>query len=141
MAHPLRIDRSDDPALAHAIRRAVFVEEQGIAEALEFDGTDPGFTHWVGWSDGHPVATLRGRLEGATLRIGRVATLPDARGQGHGRALMTAVMDWGRQGGARHAELSAQDHVVTWYRTLGFAVAGPPYLEAGILHRDMVAPL
>ena len=71
---------------AFAIRRRVFVEEQGIAEALEFDGLDPAARHLLAVVDGAPAGTLRIRLieQGRTAKIERVAVLAPQRGTGSG---------------------------------------------------------
>jgi hypothetical protein len=51
---------------AFAIRRCVFVEEQGVDEALEFDALDAEARHLLATVDGAPAGTLRIRLlEGA----------------------------------------------------------------------------
>ena len=124
-----------------AIRRAVFIDEQGIPEAAELDGTDGGCTHWLLRSEGTPVATLRTATSDDVLRIGRVATLAPARGRGHARRLMDAAMAHGRSSGLTTARLSAQQGVVAWYERLGFVAEGPFYDDGGIPHRDMRAAL
>ncbi|KIT15007.1 GNAT family N-acetyltransferase [Jannaschia aquimarina] len=132
------IARHDElPPEAVAIRRAVFIEEQGIPEPLELDGTDPGFTHWVLHENDHPVATLRSKVTDGEVKIGRVATLARARGRGHAKRLIEAAMEAARRDGATRAYLSAQETVIPWYESLGFTAEGPPYDDAGIPHRDM----
>ena len=134
----LEIERSDvlGPEVL-AIRRAVFIEEQGIPEAAELDGTDGGCVHWLVREDGAPVATLRTKAAGDELKIGRVATLVAARGRGHGRRLMEAAMADARGAGLSRAYLSAQAEVIPWYEAFGFAAEGPAYDDGGIPHRDM----
>ena len=46
------------PAGAISVRRAVFVDEQGVPEELELDGRDAEATHFVA-DDGRPVGTAR----------------------------------------------------------------------------------
>ncbi|WP_308917403.1 GNAT family N-acetyltransferase [Jannaschia sp. LMIT008] len=129
------------PPAAEAIRRAVFIEEQSVPEALELDGTDDGYLHWVLSEGGRPAATLRSRVRDGVLKVGRVATLADHRGRGHARRLMAEAMARGRAEGARRAYLSAQEAVIPWYEGLGFVAEGPAYDDAGIPHRDMWAAL
>ena len=124
-----------------AIRRAVFVVEQGVSEACELDGTDEGCTHWLLREDGRAVATLRTRRDGDAVKIGRVATVTAARGRGHAARLMGEAMAAARADGARRAVLSAQVAVIPWYERLGFRAAGAAYDDAGIPHRDMAAVL
>lgn len=136
------IERTGDPAEAHAIRWAVFVEEQGIAPADELDGTDGGCAHWLlRDGEGRAVSTLRTRREGDVVTIGRVATLPEARGRGHARRLMEAAVASARAEGAARVVLGAQEAVVGWYEAMGFAAHGPPYDDAGIAHRSMTLAL
>lgn len=135
------IDTTGDPAEAHAIRRAVFIDEQGIAERFELDGSDPGCTHWLLREDGRAVATLRTKRAGRAVKIGRVATLAEARGRGHAGRLMAAAEDWARAEGLREARLSAQEAVIPWYARRGYVAEGPFYDDAGIPHRDMVLTL
>ena len=123
------------------IRRAVFMEEQGISEADEFDGTDGGCVHWLLRDGGRAVATLRTKRQGDVVKIGRVATLRHARGRGHAGELMGRAMDEARTAGAVRAFLSAQVPVIGWYERFGFAAEGAPYDDAGIPHRDMWAAL
>ncbi len=124
-----------------AIRRAVFMEEQGIPAALEFDGTDGGCVHWVLSEAGEAVATLRTKTADGVCKIGRVATLAHARGRGHAARLMRAALEAARAEGAARAYLSAQESVIPWYEGFGFVAEGATYDDAGIPHRDMWAAL
>ncbi|MBM2575473.1 GNAT family N-acetyltransferase [Jannaschia sp. Os4] len=138
----VEITRSDDPTEARRLRWTVFVEEQGIPVEAEMDGTDPGCTHWVLREDGAPVATLRTKvIDDSTLKIGRVATLAEARGRGHARRLMEAALAEARAAGLARGYLSAQEEVVGWYEAFGFVAEGGPYDDGGIPHRDMWADL
>lgn len=123
------------------IRRTVFIDEQGIPEADELDGTDGGCTHWLLRQDGRAVATLRTKFTGGELKIGRVATLQEARGHGYARHLMERAMASGRDAGLTRAYLSAQEDVVPWYQRFGFQAEGAFYDDGGIPHCDMRAPL
>ncbi len=44
---------------AFAIRRAVFVQEQGVSEAPEIDGRDDEAQHLLALHEAHPGGTLR----------------------------------------------------------------------------------
>jgi ElaA protein len=79
-----------DRAAAFAVRRAVFIEEQGVSEAGEFDGHDGVATHLLAELEGHVAGTLRWRPvdDGAVVKIERVAVLAEARGQRIGEAMM-----------------------------------------------------
>lgn len=138
----IRIEMSDtlsDEVLT--LRRRVFIEEQGIPEADELDGTDGGCVHWVLRLDGKAVATIRTKRLGDTIKIGRVATLAEARGRGFATRLMRLALDKARADGATKAYLSAQEDVIPYYARLGFEAEGPAYDDGGIPHRDMHATL
>jgi predicted GNAT family N-acyltransferase len=124
---------------AQAIRCAVFVAEQGVAEALEIDGRDETARHLLALRHGDPVGTLRLRwLDGGrTVKIERVAVLAAARGQKVGQVLIGAALDLARAEGAGEARLHAQTTVQAFYARLGFTAFGPEFEEDGILHIAM----
>lgn len=129
-------DWQTTPAL-RSIRQAVFVQEQHVSPELEWDAADADATHFL--------LTIRGRAVGTARllscgRIGRVAVLADARGQGLGKMLMKAVMQHAQAQGLQRLELSAQTHALEFYRELGFVVCSDVYLDAGIAHQTMRYP-
>ena len=119
-----------------ALRVDVFVVEQECPYP-ELDGRDlePGTRQlWI--ADGDTVlATLRLlRDPSGESRIGRVATLPAARGAGLGELLMRRAIELSEQ---NVIVLDAQAYLVDWYVRFGFEVAGAEYLEDGIAHVPM----
>lgn len=138
----MRIELTEDIATCHAIRRAVFIEEQGIAEAEEWDDLDGQAIHLLAWQDGEAVGTARIFLDGSTGKIGRVCVMPAARGTGLGRQLIKAAVDVLRsRHGVLQARLGAQVQAMGFYEKLGFAPVGEVYDDAGIPHQDMVRDL
>lgn len=137
----MRVERTDDLDTCRALRRTVFIDEQGVTEAEEWDGRDSEALHFLGFIGDRPVATARAFREGDTGKIGRVCVLAEARGTGMGAALMRGVIDALRDDGARQAKLSSQTHALPFYEKLGFVAYGPEYPDAGIPHRDMVLEL
>lgn len=133
----LEIGLTEDLATCLAIRRVVFIEEQGVSLADEVDGRDGEAEHLLALWDGAPVGTARMLVEGETGKIGRVAVLAGARGKGIGAALIRAVVDRLRERGLKVAKLGAQTHALGFYEGLGFTAFGPVYDDAGIPHRDM----
>lgn len=120
------------------IRRAVFIEEQEIPEAEEWDEHDAGAVHFLGDVDGVPAATARLIAAGGTAKIGRVAVTRGARGTGLGLALMRHVLDHARARGFTEAALDAQTYALPFYERLGFVAEGPEFDDgSGILHRHM----
>jgi predicted GNAT family N-acyltransferase len=128
---------------AFAIRRRVFVEEQGIAAALEFDTRDRAARHLLAVLDGEPAGTLRIRLleGGRAAKIERVAVLAEQRRHRIGRALMVAALDLARAQGAGEAKVHAQTVVQAFYASLGFVAVGAAFEEDGITHVAMRLPL
>jgi predicted GNAT family N-acyltransferase len=118
-----------------AVRHAVFVIEQGVPEALEWDASDPVSRHALA-VDGEGRAIGTGRLlpDG---HIGRVAVLPAWRGCGVGAELLRHLVDEARGRGLREVVLNAQTHAMGFYGRLGFVPSGEPFDEAGIPHREM----
>ncbi|MDA7423788.1 GNAT family N-acetyltransferase [Thalassococcus lentus] len=137
-----QIETTQDIDACHALRRAVFIEEQGIAEADEWDDLDQEATHLLVRDGDQPVATARLLYDGATGKIGRICVLKSYRGRGLGEALIDASLTlFARRPKLTQAYLSAQDHAIPFYEKLGFEARGDQYDDAGIPHRDMVRPL
>ena len=118
------------------LRVDVFVVEQACAYP-ELDGRDvePGTEHWWLADRSGPSAYLRVlTVPDGGHRIGRVATRPDARGQGLAGTLLRAVID-------RHAAadlvLDSQTYVQSFYAALGFEADGEEFVEDGIPHVPM----
>lgn len=135
-----RAGAADIPAVLD-IRVKVFIEEQGVSEADEWDGLDDHAIHLTAFRDGIAVGTARLLIDGETGKIGRVAVLRDQRGTGLGKALIRAALEDLRAQGLTQARLESQTHAIGFYESLGFTVAGPEFMDAGIPHRDMVFAL
>ena len=118
-----------------AVRKTVFVEEQGVPEALERDGKDAAAEHFLATAGGRGVVgTARLLADG---QIGRVAVLPDERRTGIGRRLLDAALAGARARGDRAVWLNAQADAVGLYEASGFTAVGERFLEAGIVHVRM----
>ncbi len=125
----------DDLPAIEAIRRQVFIEEQGIPAQLEWDGRDPDCRHVLALtSRNNAVGT--GRLD-PDGRIGRMAVLAPWRGQGIGSAILGALVGIARSRGYRKLTLHAQLSASGFYRKAGFRETGAPFIEAGIHHVGM----
>ncbi|WP_410218727.1 GNAT family N-acetyltransferase [Paracoccus sp. (in: a-proteobacteria)] len=136
------IQETTDLAACHALRRAVFIEEQGVSEAEEMDDLDNQAIHLLARDDDRPLATARILIKDRTGKIGRVCVLPQARGTGLGARLMQAALDvLRRRDDIDQARLGSQTHAIGFYEKLGFVAEGPVYDDAGIPHRDMVLNL
>ena len=132
----------DAEAQLRAIRTQVFIQEQNVPEALEWDGEDAHAMHALACdSAGRAIGTARLLLQHELAHIGRMAVLPEWRGQGVGRALLDEIMAAAQAHGARCAFLNAQTIAVPFYVRADFAVEGEEFLDAGIPHLRMTRSL
>ncbi|MBM3615034.1 MAG: GNAT family N-acetyltransferase [Alphaproteobacteria bacterium] len=138
----IEIGETRDIGTCRALRRTVFIEEQGVSEADEVDDKDDEAIHLLAWLNGRPVGSARLLVLGDTGKIGRVCVLADQRGTGLGAALMRAAVERFRQvPGVKTVKLGAQTHALGFYERLGFNAHGPEFDDASIPHREMVLPL
>ncbi len=138
----ITITPTRDIAACRALRRTVFIEEQGVSEADEVDDLDDQAIHLLATEDGRAVGSARLMISGENGKVGRVCVLPEVRGTGLGAALMrAAVAEFRNWPAVRQVKLGAQIHALGFYERLGFVAVGPEYLDAGIAHRDMVLTL
>ena len=126
------------PADIRKIRQSVFVQEQQVPPALEWDDTDEIADHFlVVLPDNTPVGV--GRLFSTleeTAHIGRMAILPAHRGKGIGKILLRHMISEAA-GQFSELQLSAQEHAIPFYQRSGFHVCSALYDDAGIPHVDM----
>ncbi len=128
----------DDWAPICAIRRAVFQQEQGVEEALEFDGLDDEAVQFLAYLDDRPVGTARIRfLNQSTAKLERLAVLFDARKQGVGQQIMQTALKFLDKENISEIRIHAQEPVKEFYQALGFEVEGERFEEAGIPHFKM----
>ena len=127
---------------AFEVRRDVFVDEQGVDEAIEIDGKDPDADHVLARKDGKPVATARLRVIDETAgKVERVAVLADYRNLGIGRQVMDRIELLAGDRSLERLELHAQTHVEGFYERLGYETVSDVFEEAGIPHVEMIKQL
>jgi len=122
---------------AHAVRRAVFIDEQNVSEADELDGTDGACIHLVAYENETPISTGRIMITRDDFIIGRVATLKSHRGRGIATGVMQALIDACCTMGGERQILHAQTHARSFYEKLGFTAYGEEFDDAGIPHIAM----
>ena len=129
--------------LAAPLRTEVFVQEQGVDQALEWDEHDALCVHAVLCNRlGAPVAT--GRLlpsVNGVAKIGRMAVKRVLRGQRLGDQVLSALMDAARQRGDTEILLHAQCSAEKFYLRQGFRRQGEVFMEANMAHVEMVCAL
>jgi predicted GNAT family N-acyltransferase len=142
---------AEDPAdreACFAVRKDVFVREQGVPEDIEYDAYDAGAVHVLAVrEDGLPLGA--GRLlygeaaaaanggDASVGSLGRLAVTREARGLGVGAALVRAIEDAARARGLTAVDLHAQTQALGFYERLGYEAYGPEFFDAGIPHRAM----
>lgn len=128
-------DWAHERARLSRVRRAVFIDEQGVPEAMEWDAEDAVSLQLLALDGaGQPIGCARLLPDG---HIGRMAVLPAWRGRGVGRALLDAAIHAAQAGGHTLLKLSAQTHAAGFYARAGFVAMGEEYEEAGIPHVAM----
>ncbi|MFC9290175.1 GNAT family N-acetyltransferase [Streptomyces sp. NPDC057052] len=140
-----------DREACFAVRKEVFVGEQGVPEDIEHDAHDAHDADAVHVlavrEDGVPLGAGR-LLYGAQAAaktggdpsvgsLGRLAVTRRARGLGVGAALVRAVEDAAHARGLTAVDLHAQTHALGFYERLGYRAYGPEFPDAGIPHRAM----
>ena len=130
------------------MRNAVFVIEQGIPTELEWDQWDDDAVHAVA-RDAAGGAVGTGRLLPVRFdpgspdlgHIGRMAVHAGMRRTGVGGQLLLCLMQEARARGFQAIALNAQSGVRAFYESHGFSSSGTEFLEVGIPHVHMRAPL
>lgn len=128
-------DWARDASRLSVVRRSVFIEEQGVPEAMEWDEHDVTAMHILALTmEGTPIGCARLLPDG---HMGRMAVLPAWRGVGIGKALLAAAQRAAKLRGHSVLKLSAQTHAAGFYAAAGFEAVGAAYEEAGIPHVAM----
>lgn len=126
-----------DRSRAYAIRRAVFIEEQGVLAEIELDADDAQALHVLALERGEAVGCGRMVEHGNAVKIGRMAVVRDRRGEGIGARILGYLIEAARARGSARAILHAQLSAEGFYLKSGFAPVGEVFEEAGIPHRLM----
>lgn len=125
------------------IRKRVFIDEQQVPQADEWDGKDEAATHFlVTTNSGEAIGCARLLNEihdgNSVFQVGRVAILAAYRQQNIGRDLMREVINYCKQVSAQnriylHAQITRQH----FYEHLDFVACGDVFMDAGIPHIEM----
>lgn len=125
---------------AFQIRELVFVVEQEVDAAEEYDEFETTSIHFLAVLEGNPVGTARWRFTSNGVKMERFAVLKEARGQGVGQALVAAVLkdiEMHPDGKGKKRYLHAQIHAMPLYAKFGFQQVGEQFEECAILHYKM----
>ncbi len=120
---------------AFQIRRDVFVVEQNVDEAEEYDQEEVS-THFLALYNEIPVGTARYRKTVNGIKLERFAILKPYRSMGVGSAILQFILNELKEYNGQiylHAQLTAMG----LYSKFGFESAGEQFEEAGIQHYQM----
>jgi len=138
--HIRRVSTPEEMSACLRIRRAVFIEEQGVPEADELDDLDHACRHFLATaaqesrpSEAQGTARLL-FLDEDTAKAQRVAVLAAQRGRGVGAALMFALEGEAARAGRSVMVLASQLSAAPFYERLGYARYGEVFVDAGIDH-------
>lgn len=131
----LTTDWTSSKAQLQFVRKQVFILEQGISEAEEWDDLDESAVHFVAFgTTAVPAGVCRLTEQG---QFGRLAVLPSFRGQGYASQLIRKALQVARELSLEKVVLNAQLDAQLFYEKHGFHPIGKPFLEADILHIRM----
>ena len=139
--------KSDSYADAQAVRRAVFMDEQGFQN--EFDEVDerPSTIHVTAYDQAGALvgcarvfpddgADTNRHGPGAWI-FGRLAVMPEARGSGAGSLILAESERLAQAQGAREMHLHAQCRVQPFYQRAGYEPYGDIELDEHVEHQWM----
>jgi predicted GNAT family N-acyltransferase len=121
--------------VAFGIRKRVFVVEQNVDPALEYDHEESSHFYLL-YESGNPVATGRWRETESGVKLERFAVLPGDRNKGLGSLLLDAVME-DIMPLNKKIYLHSQLKAIPFYERKGFVKKGDLFTEAGIEHYRM----
>ena len=129
----------DGEPLLKAIRSKVFIQEQGVPEELEWDEHDATCRHALALShQGDAIGCGRMFSNG---HIGRIAVLPNWRGQQVGTAIVEAFLNYASAHDYPQVDVDAQTHAVPFYQRFDFVEQGKEFMDAGLPHIKMLLKL
>jgi len=127
---------------AFAIRKEVFINEQGVTEPDEFDVFDLTSAQFLAYNDaGKACGTARWRKTENGIKLERFAVLKPYRSKGVGAQLLQSML----KDITQYADLldltiylHSQEAAVGFYENYGFQKAGDLFYECDIPHYKMV---
>ena len=124
-----------DEVHLRAVRTPVFIQEQAVTPAFEWDEIDTTAVHLLASLHGEPIACLR-IID--YYKIGRMAVLKQYRALGLGTALLLEAVQICKKHGSKQVALSAQTHAISFYEKVGFKQISGEYCDVDIPHVDML---
>ncbi|MDG2252468.1 MAG: GNAT family N-acetyltransferase [Methylophilaceae bacterium] len=129
---------NDAKKILMPIRRSVFIIEQLVPEALEWDDWDNKAKHIVLIFNNIPIGCARLIFVDEIVRLERMAIIKSKRNQGFGSKLVYKIIQIAKNKNIKKIIISAQIQALYFYQKNGFIAEGKIYKEAGIKHIKMV---
>ncbi|MCA0754346.1 GNAT family N-acetyltransferase [Paenibacillus sp. N4] len=137
----VRIQNKKQLEDAFRIRKAVFVEEQGVAEEVEIDEYEPIAEHVLVYVDGEAAGTGRVRFVDGTAKLERICVLESHRMHRLGKRIMQELEAIAAEKGAGQAKLHGQVQAAPFYEKLGYRTDSEVFMEENIPHVKMIKDL
>jgi predicted GNAT family N-acyltransferase len=123
--------------LGFSLRRKVYIEEQKVPEAEEFEVDDLTACHIVAVRAGDVCGYLRVIALADHVKIGRVVVAQYARGTGIASAIIAKAIEDHRELRANRFYLTSQSDKIGLYQKFGFIAYGEEFLDGGMPHVAM----
>jgi predicted GNAT family N-acyltransferase len=132
------IKTENEMETAFEIRRKVFVIEQKVDPAEEYDEYESQCIHFLASHNHQPSGTARIRKTDKGFKLERFAVLQEKRGLGIGAALVKACLQhgWLKTPGT-YVYMHAQEHAMDFYKKFGFKTQGERFWECEMPHFTM----
>lgn len=131
-----KINNNETLEEAFKIRKVVFVVEQEVDEAEEYEFEEES-VHFIASVDGKYAGTARWRKTDKGVKLERFAVLKEFRSKGVGSALVSAILN-DIPSDHHYLYLHAQITAMGLYAKFGFESEGDMFEEAGIKHYKMI---
>ena len=129
---------------ALAIRREVFVREQGVPPEIEidrYDRLDGPCRHVLVYYDGKPAGTGRIRAADGAGKLERICVLAQYRQYGLGQVVVQTLEQIAAAQGLSRVKLHGQTQAEGFYAKLGYRASSDVFMEDGIPHVLMTKEL
>ena len=140
-----KIENEEELEKAFGLRKEVFVKEQNVSEADEYDEFDSTANHFLALDDkGNALGTARWRTTEKGIKLERFAVKKDYRSKGVGSMLLESVLEdivQSKEAADLHIYLHAQISALPLYEKFGFKKEGDKFEECGIKHYKMTKSL
>ena len=139
-----KIMNEEELKIAFAIRKDIFVKEQGVPLDDEFDQYDKlngDCQHILVHYNEQPVGTGRIRFVDEVGKLERICILESFRKFGLGKNIIKALEEIAKEQGASKVKLHGQTPAEGFYKKLGYRTSSDVFIEDGIPHILMLKEL